>query len=56
MPDCSYQVQLQVACDNFPCPIVEFLIWYLGMLLAPGKLPCPALQLLVDRAVDALPT
>jgi hypothetical protein len=26
------------------------------MLLAPGKLPCPALQPLVDRAVDALPT
>jgi hypothetical protein len=48
--------QLQVARDNFPCPTVKFLIKYLGLSLAPGKLPHSALQSLVDRAVDALPT
>jgi hypothetical protein len=47
---------LQAAHDNFPCPNVEFPIRYLGLLLAPGKLPQLVLQPLVGRATDTLPT
>jgi hypothetical protein len=47
--------QLPVARDNFPFPIVEFRIKYLGLPLTPGKLLRSTLQSLVDRAADALP-
>jgi hypothetical protein len=41
--------------DNFPCPIMEFPIKYLGIPLALCKPSRVALQLLVDKVADALP-
>jgi hypothetical protein len=46
--------QVALAQHLFPCPIMEFLIKYLGIPLSTGKLPKAAFQLLIDKMVDNL--
>jgi hypothetical protein len=49
------EAQIQLAHEQFPCPIKEFPIQYLGMPMSTGKLPKSTLQPLTDRMVDRLP-
>jgi hypothetical protein len=47
--------QIQSATESFPCQVVEFPLKYLGMPLAPGKLPKLVWQPLSNRVADRLP-
>jgi hypothetical protein len=49
------KAQVQAVRDNFPCPIADFPIKYLGIPRELGKLLREALQPLVDKVADALP-
>jgi hypothetical protein len=44
-----------VSSDRLPCPFVEFPVTYLGIPLAVSKLPRPALEPTLEKAVNALP-
>jgi hypothetical protein len=46
------EAQIQLAHEQFPCPIKECPIQYLGMPMSTGKLPKSTLQPLADRMVD----
>jgi hypothetical protein len=48
------ETPIQLAHEQSPCPIKEFLIQYLGMPLLMSKLPKHALQPLADRMADWL--
>jgi hypothetical protein len=48
--------QVAEVCNIFPCPVVEFLIKYLGVPLSVSRLPRSALQPIADRLADKLPT
>jgi hypothetical protein len=48
--------QIQVAAATFPCQVVDFPIKYLCLALSIKKLSRSALQPLVDKVADILPT
>jgi hypothetical protein len=52
---CSLE-QVELAINLFPCSLVQFLIKYLGAPLSITKLLKSALQLLVDKMANKLPT
>jgi hypothetical protein len=52
---CSLE-QVELAINLFPCSLVQFLIKYLGAPISITKLLKSALQLLVDKMANKLPT
>jgi hypothetical protein len=44
-----------VTVERFPCPVVDFPVSYLGILLAEGKLPCSTLKPILEKAMNTLP-
>jgi hypothetical protein len=44
-----------VTVERFPCPVVDFPVSYLGILLAEGKLTCSTLKPILEKAMNALP-
>jgi hypothetical protein len=50
------KTQWEFTSSLFPCQVVKFPIGYLSILLYMSKLPKTALQPLVDRVNDRLPT
>jgi hypothetical protein len=47
---------MHLALVHFPCQVVQFPFKYLGITLSMHKLPKAALQPMVDKIVDKLPT
>jgi hypothetical protein len=52
----SSEEQMATASNFFPCQLIEFPVKYLGIPLSVTKLPRCALQPLLDRVADKLPT
>jgi hypothetical protein len=45
---------MQLAGLLFPCPVIDFPLRYLGILLSIKKLPWTTLQLIINKMVDKL--
>jgi hypothetical protein len=51
----SDKTHLRLATSSFPCQVVEFPVWYLGIPLSVHQLWKVALEPLVDKVVDRHP-